>query len=64
VRIVSPDRSLLLSVMYSVEGNKLSMMMKYNIASTMFIADRYEEIRTFFDNVVAKENEQIVIRQL
>ena len=64
VRMASPDRSLFLSVIYSVEGNILSMMMKYNIAASMFITERYEEVRTFFDNVVAKENEQIIIRQL
>lgn len=64
VRVASPDRSLFLSVMYSLENNKLSMIMKYNISASMFKADRYDEIRTFFDNVVAKENEQIIIRKI
>lgn len=64
LRLATPDRALFLTVMYSVNGNKLSMQMKINIKKTMLLASRYEEIKSFFDNVVAKENEQIVIREI
>lgn len=63
LRLATPDRALLLTVIYSVNGNKLSMQMKINIKKTMFLASRYDEIKSFFENVVAKENEQIVISE-
>lgn len=64
LRIATADRALYMSIIYSIEGNKLTMLMKFNIKETMFLASRYNEIKSFFDNVVAKENEQIVIREL
>lgn len=64
LRTTTADRALFMTIMYSVEGNKLMMQMKLNINKTMFLASRYDEIKSFFDNVVAKENEQIVIREL
>ena len=63
LRIATPDRALYLTVIYSVSENKLTMQMKFKIAKTMLKAERYEEIKGFFDNVVNKENEQIVIRE-
>ncbi|MBN1650087.1 MAG: DUF3857 domain-containing protein [Bacteroidales bacterium] len=64
IRLAAHDRSLMLNVVYNIEGNKLSMIMKYNINKSFFKTDRYNEIKSFFDNVVAKENEQIIIRKI
>ena len=63
-RVANPDRSLSFSVNYALEGNKLTMLMEINIKSAFFTTDRYPEIKSFFDNVVAKENEKIVIHQI
>lgn len=63
-RVSTSDRSLYMTIMYSVTGNKLTMQMKFNIKKSMFLANRYEEIKSFFENVVAKENEQVIIREL
>ncbi len=64
LRVSTSDKSLLATVIYSVSGNRLNMLMKISIKKTLFSASRYEEIKKFFENVVAKENEQIVISEI
>lgn len=63
VRIATSDRALYLTVAYSVQGNKLTASIKFNIKKSFLMASRYLEIKEFFDHVVQKENEMVVIRE-
>ncbi|MBP6977048.1 MAG: DUF3857 domain-containing protein [Lentimicrobiaceae bacterium] len=44
-------------------GNMLQVMSKYTITQTLFTPDQYENIKEFFNQIVQKQNQQIVLKK-
>jgi len=48
----------------SVNGNKLQLMSKFSINQVLFVPEEYDVIRQFYDLIVAKHAEQIVLKEV
>ncbi|MEQ6121133.1 transglutaminase domain-containing protein [Reichenbachiella sp. MALMAid0571] len=62
--VLLPDRAgrFVYSVMMS--GGKLIVMSKLNIYKTLFVMNEYAYIKEFFAQIVAKQNEQLVLKKV
>ncbi len=46
-----------------VEGNKIEFSSFLNIRKTMFLPDEYQAIKEFFDKIVEKQAEQVILKK-
>jgi hypothetical protein len=59
-----PGNSASFSCKSSVSEGKITVIYKLNINNTMFVQSEYPDLREFFNQVVAKEAEPIVLKKI
>jgi hypothetical protein len=62
--IALPDRAGLFSYKIIPNGNKLVVLSKLNINKTLFPTEEYPYLKEFFAHIVAKQNEQVVLKKM
>lgn len=45
-------------------GNSITISMRFNIDKTLFLPEEYKNLKDFYDFVVAKQSEQIVLKKI
>lgn len=58
------ERSCIYQYKIHVEGNKVELLSRFTINRANFAADEYPTLRSFFDLVVKKQNETIVLKKI
>ena len=58
-----PERAGRFTYNITLNGNTLTVMSKLNINKTQFVMDEYLYMKEFFAQIVAKQNEQIVLKK-
>ena len=48
----------------SVNGNTISVVRTFQINKSLFVQDEYPNLREFYNQVVAKQNEQVVLKKV
>lgn len=61
--IALPDKAGVYLYTVTTQGNKLTIMSKLNINKTLFLPSEYPNIKEFYAQVVAKQNEQVVLKK-
>ncbi|MFK7905762.1 MAG: DUF3857 domain-containing protein [Chitinophagales bacterium] len=63
-RIGLPNKACSFLYNASVNGNKLQLMSKFSINQALFVPEEYGAIKQFYDLIVAKHAEQIVLKEV
>jgi hypothetical protein len=63
IRLIMPDTSIALSRYVQVENNILSVKYSIKTARSVFTADEYEYVRSFYKKMAEIMNEQIVLKK-
>jgi hypothetical protein len=63
IQIILPDNSASFSYQVSVFMNKIQVQTKFQINKTTFIHSDYKNLKEFYDIVVNKHSEQIVLKE-
>ena len=64
IRLAMPDNSAAFNYQLTVMGNKIQVMSKFQINKTLFPYNDYKFLKSFYDEVVKKHSEQIVLKKL
>jgi hypothetical protein len=64
VRIRLPDDGAIYQRLLDVQGSLLMGEIQIVVTQTVFEPERYGEIRNFFEQVVAAEAEQVVLKRV
>ncbi|MEZ4885850.1 MAG: hypothetical protein R3E32_14045 [Chitinophagales bacterium] len=64
MRLVLPEKGGSFTYNISANENKLQMMSKLSINQTLFKPEEYKAIKEFYDLIVAKHAEQIVLKKM
>jgi hypothetical protein len=64
LRMAMPDNSAAFNYQLTVMGNKIQIMSKFQINKTLFPYSDYKFLKSFYDEVVKKHSEQIVLKKL
>lgn len=59
-----PDNSITLSYLIQQEGNKIKLIYKRNINKFMFLPEEYKGLKEFYDLMVSKHNELVILKKL
>ena len=46
------------------EGNRIQILVKLNVKNTMFLPHEYTYLKDFFNQIISKEEEQIVLKKI
>ena len=63
ISINIPDNAASFSYNISVNDNKIVIESNFNISKSLFISNEYPGLRKFYDKVVEKQKEQIVLKK-
>jgi hypothetical protein len=63
VSLVNSDRSAQFRYSVSQNGNLIQVMYQLNIKKTIFLPEEYEELKSFFQMVVLKEKEAVILKK-
>ena len=64
VRLKLPDNKASYSYIIQQQGNKLMLNQQFKINETFFVQKDYELLKSLYQQVVEKENEQVVLKSL
>ncbi|MFV8344272.1 DUF3857 domain-containing protein [Flavobacterium sp. XS2P39] len=64
VRIATADKVVLFAINSQIEGNKIQIVATQEINATILPADDYDDLREFFQIIIGKQNEKIVLKKL
>ncbi len=62
--IAMKDNLIILSYSIATTENKIQFSMKFNINTAIILPEQYNELKTFFNNIILKENEKIVLKKI
>ncbi len=62
-KVVTPDKMALFTFQASNMGQVIQLQSKLKIDKTLFLPDEYEGLKSFYDYVVKKQAEQIVLKR-
>ncbi|MFY0651526.1 MAG: DUF3857 domain-containing protein [Cyclobacteriaceae bacterium] len=62
--LMLPNRSGKFHYQLMPNGNKLTIMSRLNIYKILFVMEEYPSLKEFFAQIVAKQNEQIVLKKI
>ncbi|MFD2248310.1 DUF3857 domain-containing protein [Pontibacter ruber] len=62
--IALPDNGGRFTYMVEKEGNTIQIMSKVNVSKPVFYAPEYESLKEFYNQIVAKHAEQIVLKKV
>jgi len=63
VSVVTTDKSAQFQYMAQQVGNNIQLMIKYKITKPTFLQDQYDELKAFFNVMVEKEQENIILKK-
>jgi hypothetical protein len=63
-KVVLPENGGMFSYMIRREGNRVNLVNSYKLNKTFWSAEEYELIKKFFDLMVQKHSEQIVLKKV
>ena len=58
-----PGKAGLFNYQISSQDNRITLNMRMSVDKTMFIPDEYKDLKAFFDQIVNKQSEQIVLKK-
>lgn len=64
MRLSMPDNSAAFTYQLTVMGKKIQVMSKFQINKTLFPYTDYQFLKSFYDEVVKKHSEQIVLKKI
>jgi len=59
-----PEGKAKFVITYQVLGNELVVVSKINIPNTLYLSDDYPALRGFFDEIIKKQNEKVVLTKI
>ncbi len=63
IKLILPDNAASFQYFISNTGNLIQVSVKLNINRLQYAADNYSPLKNFFDQVAAKQNEQVVLKK-
>ncbi len=63
INVQTPDRSARFTYSVGMVDNKIQIMSRVNITKSLFNTAEYKDLREFYNQVVAKHQEQIVLKR-
>lgn len=64
MKIATEDKVLLFTINALAEGNKIQIIITREINAAILVADYYEDLKQFFQKIIEKENEKIVLKKV
>jgi len=64
IKMSLPDNSASFQMQASQMGNKVQVLFKYNINKPIYYQPEYNDLRTFFDQLVKKQSEMLVLKKI
>jgi hypothetical protein len=64
VKVSSEGNDFQFTYKSGIQDNKIMVMSSLQINKTMFLSDKYSEIKGFFENVVGKHLEKVVLKKI
>ena len=58
-----PDNAGRFMYAVTVEKSKISVASRITLRKPIYFADEYDALRAFYDQIIAKHNEQIVLKK-
>ena len=58
-----PEKATLFSYSAKVIGGKITVISRIKITKTMFMGDEYEALKEFYNLIIKKHSEQIVLKK-
>jgi len=59
-----PENKAKFVMSYQVKDDELVVMCKLTIQNTLYVSENYPTLRGFFDEVIKKQNEQVVLKKI
>lgn len=63
IQLTLPNNSGLYKYQIIKNGNKLTVSIVFNINKRQFLPDEYQELKSFYSQIISKEGEQIVLKK-
>ena len=60
---ILPDKSGRFTYNAQINGNVINIMSSLQINKPLYIGDEYKNLREFYTQLIAKQNEQIVLKK-
>jgi len=64
IQFVTPDKSASFLFNMAKNGNIIRVTCKKTIAKTLYMPDEYPMLRDFFNQIIAKQNEKIILKKI
>jgi transglutaminase-like putative cysteine protease len=64
MKIATEDNILLFTINALAEGNKIQIIITREINAAILAADYYEDLKQFFQKIIEKQNEKIVLKKV
>jgi hypothetical protein len=64
MKIATDDKVLLFTINALTEGNKIQIIITRDINAAVLAADYYEDLKQFFQKIIEKQNEKIVLKKV
>lgn len=64
ISMVTPDRTASLKYMVQVNGRNLQLVHSWQIKESFYTPDKFPDLKEFYSVLVAKQNEQIVLKKV
>ena len=64
MKIATEDKVLLFTINALAEGNKIQIIITRDINAAVLAADYYEDLKQFFQKIIEKQNEKIVLKKV
>jgi len=64
ISISMPDEKAKFVITYQVLGNDLVVLSKITIPNTLYLSEDYPALRGFFDEIIKKQNEKVVLKKI
>ena len=64
ISLSMPDKVITFSYFVSQQDNKIQVMRRFTIKKTMFLPDEYKGLKEFYNQMVTKESEPIVLKKI
>ena len=64
IKLSLPENSANFQMISSADENKIQVLFKLNINKPVFIQAEYQDLKTFFDELVKKQSEMLIIKKI
>jgi basic membrane lipoprotein Med (substrate-binding protein (PBP1-ABC) superfamily) len=64
MKITMEDKVVLFTINTQVEGNRIQIIITKEMNVAVLTADYYDDLKDFFQKIIDKQNEKIVLKKL